>query len=104
TQTIGARTIFHKAQATMKSVYPYIQTQEQLDTLLGGIKELQYVETETMIRDPPAINRKGRHQTAQLTSHIEGPLRGGGPTKMGRTKRRRCGLCKQTGHNHQMCP
>ncbi|KZT27536.1 hypothetical protein NEOLEDRAFT_1060415, partial [Neolentinus lepideus HHB14362 ss-1] len=83
-------------------------------------RQINHSSDEVQIRDPPVINRKGRPQTARFTSRIEGPPRGGGPNTSKRSrpdddqdeldgpelpakKRRRCGLCKQHGHNRTTC-
>ena len=41
TQTIAARTVFHEAQAAIRPLIARIQTQEQLDTLLDSLREIQ---------------------------------------------------------------
>jgi hypothetical protein len=43
TQTIGARTVFHEAQAAIRPLIAGIQTQEQLDGLLDSLQEIQLV-------------------------------------------------------------
>lgn len=41
TQTLPARTVFHEATAALGPLMNGIQTQEQLDTLLGDLEELR---------------------------------------------------------------
>ncbi|KAF8805825.1 hypothetical protein BYT27DRAFT_7224672 [Phlegmacium glaucopus] len=82
TQTIAARTVFHKAQAAIQPLIAGIQTQEQLDSLLDsfhGIRSAQADEKHReAIHDPPTLNPKGRPRSQRMTGPTEGHPRGGG--------------------------
>ena len=41
TQTVPARTVFHKAQAAIRPLLSAVQTQEQLDALVDSLHDLQ---------------------------------------------------------------
>jgi hypothetical protein len=43
TQTLPSRMVFHEAQEAIKPLLSGIQTQEQLEDLLGSLAELRYV-------------------------------------------------------------
>ena len=74
------------------------------------------------IHDPPVIRNKGRPRSARITGPLEGQPRGGGAKATTRisaredhddngaipsgqeNRRRRCGMCRQEGHNRSNCP
>ena len=41
TTTLGARTVYHEAQAALRPLLTNVQTQEQLDTLIEHISDIQ---------------------------------------------------------------
>ncbi|KAF8805821.1 hypothetical protein BYT27DRAFT_7103600, partial [Phlegmacium glaucopus] len=41
TQKIPAQTVFHEAQAAIRPLISGIQTQEQLDELIGSLQDIQ---------------------------------------------------------------
>ncbi|KIJ99057.1 hypothetical protein K443DRAFT_102897, partial [Laccaria amethystina LaAM-08-1] len=107
TQTIGARTVLHEAQAEIWPLIAGIQTQEQLDGLLESFQGIQLREA---IHDPPALNPKGRPRSQRMTGAAEGCPRGGGasiiciPELNPGSSRRKCGVCCQEDHTHSTCP
>jgi hypothetical protein len=71
-------------------------------------------EQHDTIKDPPALNPKGRPRTQRLTnSTTEGRAQGGGGDAVqrrllaaaaaGDNRNRRCGLCRVEGHNRTTC-
>jgi len=64
TQTVPARTVFHEAQAAIPPFLTAVQTQEQLDALVDGLRDLQESALDETHRgtlhDPPrSIPREG---------------------------------------------
>ena len=45
TTTLGARTVYHEAQAALRPLLVGVQTQEQLDSLLEKVGDIQSVRT-----------------------------------------------------------
>ena len=43
TRTLGARTVYHEAQAALRPLLTNVQTQEQLDTLVEHISDIRSV-------------------------------------------------------------
>jgi hypothetical protein len=41
TETIPARTVYHESQSVLKSLIGEIQTQEELDELLDGLRQIR---------------------------------------------------------------
>jgi len=41
TETIPARTVYHESQTVLKSLIGDIQTQEELDELLDGLRQIR---------------------------------------------------------------
>jgi hypothetical protein len=70
-------------------------------------------EQRDNIKDPPALNPKGRPRTRRLTNiTTEGQAQGGGgdvvrrrlaAASAGDSRNRRCGLCRAEGHNRTTC-
>ena len=102
TRTLGARTVYHEAQAALRPLLTNVQTQEQLDTLIEHIGDIRYLlnnlrydnttahqkitnrrteiaqDHSEQIHDPPVIRNKGRPRSARITGPLEGRPRGGG--------------------------
>ncbi|KAG6907157.1 hypothetical protein DXG01_010307 [Tephrocybe rancida] len=116
TDTVGARDVFHQAQAALRPLLGGVQTQEQLDSLIERIGDIQHLEAEERhlegIHDPLPISRKGRPRNQRITNALEGRQRGGGagtrPTGARpfttRRKPQTCSFCHAQGHNCSTCP
>ncbi|KAG2017269.1 hypothetical protein CC2G_015301 [Coprinopsis cinerea AmutBmut pab1-1] len=127
TQTVGARAVNHEAHALLRPILAHVQTQEQLDDVLNDLRNLRRVrleaESEGQVVDPPVLNPKGRPRTSRITGALEGRARGGGPVTRLRVAQntttrnadvpseqetalggRRCGICREQGHNRTRCP
>ncbi|TEB18799.1 hypothetical protein FA13DRAFT_1674285, partial [Coprinellus micaceus] len=104
TQTIGAREVNHEANAALRPLLDTVQTVGELEDVLEDLRALKYQEGN--IPDPSAPLPKGRPRTARITSGYEGRPRGGGPTNSADTAntQRRCGRCREVGHNRTRCP
>ncbi|KAH6874625.1 hypothetical protein BKA70DRAFT_1480019 [Coprinopsis sp. MPI-PUGE-AT-0042] len=132
TQTLPSREALYEAQAALRPIVNTIQTQEDMNDLQRVLQEyLLNRNTEGRIRDPPALDPKGRPRDARLTSAREGPPRGGGARRGPRATQqpaqqatqqatqaqqhvepqatapeptqRRCRNCRGTGHNTRTC-
>lgn len=105
TDTILLRTVFHEAQAVLCPLMLQVQTQEELEELIGDLSSLEQVLKSSFlemnytlnyfgiihrkscaiaeqcgaIHDPPLLNPKGRLRMQRLTnSATEGRAQGGG--------------------------
>ncbi|KAF8219349.1 hypothetical protein L208DRAFT_1182747, partial [Tricholoma matsutake] len=96
TRTLGAHTIYHEAEAALHPLLTNVQTQEQLDTLVEHIGDIQSYNFTTAhkkfttrraenarhhrehIHDPPVIRNKERPWPAHITGPLEGWPCGGG--------------------------
>ncbi|KAF8239837.1 hypothetical protein L208DRAFT_1235885, partial [Tricholoma matsutake] len=74
--TYSACTIYHEAQAALHPLFTNVQTQEQLDTLIGHVSDIWCTENaqdySECIHDPPVIKNKGRPRSACITGPLEG--------------------------------
>lgn len=76
TATLGSRTVYHEAHAAFKPLLERIQTQEQLDGLLGILRSAAK-EQEAAINppppfhDPPPVVKKGRPRVARIPAARE---------------------------------
>lgn len=53
----------------------------------------------------PILNPKGRPRTQRITGALEGRARGGGARiQTSKHAGRKCGVCRQVGHNRANCP
>ncbi|TEB30170.1 hypothetical protein FA13DRAFT_1733987 [Coprinellus micaceus] len=130
TQTVGAREVNHEAHAVLRPILESVRTAGDLEDVLEDLRALKRArtdaESEGHVRDPIAPNPTGRPRSARITSRLEGRPRGGGPTRSltlqsqsqvhsgphpvvpaptaGQSEQRRCGRCRQIGHNRTRCP
>ncbi|KAG9028239.1 hypothetical protein FS837_003937, partial [Tulasnella sp. UAMH 9824] len=96
TRTVASQEVYRQTQAALKFAIKGIQTQEQLDTFMKRMEEIEANERADLqarqpvcIRDPPVLNPKGHPRTARLAaSHEGGGRKGGGAGKVTTPPRR----------------
>ncbi|KAJ3861145.1 hypothetical protein EV359DRAFT_47762, partial [Lentinula novae-zelandiae] len=96
TSTVPARLAFSETHAVLRPLLSAVQTEEDLEDLVGQLRSIQLTRRANALLDPTPLNPKGRPRTARLTSSREERAKGGG--------HRKCGACRQRGHTRPHCP